>query len=222
MEKGKWKSQKNGMDFFSSNIWETTHLSQSQDVLSISRARKGVDIIRVLVGLGAVGVAGLTGSLGAARVAGDSGETVLDEFRRSIHIDGGKIPVELVRVQSVLELENTVTGLSGGHLDRDATAVGVGLPLLAVGTTSRGDSVHVRGLIGGGPEVDVGAQVVHDLNITAGRVVTGTVGKSSGGGSQDAGDDNVGEDHFECSDCRVDKSGDIKTVMKRKFLFKRQ
>ena len=180
-------------------------LTQSQDVLSTSRARKGVDIIGVLVSLGAVGVARLTSSSITAGVAGDSRKTVLDEFRRSVHVDGRKVPEELVRVQSVLELEDAVTFLRGGHLDGDTTTVGVGLPLLAVSAATGGESLHITGLSGGGPEIDVGAQVVHDLNITAARrVVADAVGKSSGSGSQDAGDDNVGEDHFECIGC-VDK-----------------
>jgi hypothetical protein len=41
------------------------------------------------------------------------------------------------------------------------------------------------------------------------------VGKSSGGGSQDAGDDNVGEKHFEYT-CRVDESGGKKDCVEKK------
>lgn len=182
-------------------------LSQSQDVLSTSRAGKGVDIIGVLVGLSAVGVAGLTSSGIAAGVARDSRETVLDEFRGRVHVDGRKVPEKLVGVQSVLELEDAVTGLRGGQLDGDTTTVGVGLPLLAVSTTSRGEGLHITRLSGGGPEVNVGTQVVHDLNITTvGRVVTDAVRESSGSGSQDAGDDNVGEEHFECVVCVDERS----------------
>jgi len=208
-------------EFFSSNNWDESHLSQSQDVLSILRARKSVDIIRVLVGGGAVGVAGLAGSSGAARVAGNSRETVLDEFRGSVHINRRHVPEQVGVVQGVLELKNTVLALGGGHLDGNTTAVGVDLPLLAVGAASGSEGLHFTRVLGSGPNVNVGAQVIHDLNIAA-RSVAGTVGKSSGSSSQDAGDDNVGEEHFEYVVVLTNVVSRKDCDEKKRFLIKRQ
>lgn len=131
------------------------YLSQSNDVLRINRAGERVHIVRVLVRLGAVGVTGLTSSSFAAGVARRDREATLDEFRRRIQVDRRQIPVERVRVNGVLELKHAILVLGRGQLDRDAAAVGVGLPFFAVCATAGGESLHTTGIGGGRPQVDV-------------------------------------------------------------------
>lgn len=151
----------------------------------------------MLVGVGAVGIAGSTGGRGAAGVTGGDGEAALDEGRGAIHVDGRQVPVESVGVDSVLELEDGVgVALGGGQLDGDTTTVGVGLPLLAVSATAAVEGIHAAGVGRGGPEIDIRAHVVDELD-TAGARVTGTVRQGSSGSSEDAGDEDVGEDHLE-------------------------
>ena len=89
------------------------HLSQGDGVLRVDRARKSVDIVGVLVRLGAVDITGLASGGGAARIAGDGGESAFDEGRIRVHVDGGQIPVQCLLVDSVLELENTALRFSG-------------------------------------------------------------------------------------------------------------
>lgn len=62
-------------------------LSQSNDVLRVNRAGKSVHIVRVLVGVGAVGVTRLTSSSLAARIAGLNRKPTLDEIRGRVQVD---------------------------------------------------------------------------------------------------------------------------------------
>jgi len=151
----------------------------------------------VLVRVGTVGITGSAGGRLAAGVTGSDGEAVLDEVGRGIHVDGRQVPEEGVGVDGVLELEDTVgVTLGGGKFDGDTTTVGVVLPALAVSTTTAVEGLHAAGVGSGGPEVDIGAHVVDELD-TAGAGVTGTVRQSSSSSSEDAGDEDVGEEHFE-------------------------
>lgn len=152
----------------------------------------------MLVSSLAVGITGITRSRGTAGVAGSSGEASLDEVRGRVHVDGRQVPEELLAVLGVLELQNGVAGLGGGELDGDATAVGVGAPFLGVLAAAGGHGLHVAGLGGGAPEVDVLVEVVDDLHVAGAGIVTSDdgLGERSSGGSEDAGDQDVGEEHF--------------------------
>ena len=82
----------------------------------------------MLVGLDAVGITRSTGGGGAGLVADSDAESGGDEGRGLEQVDGRHIPVEDVTGLGVLELENVVADLGGGHLDGDTAAVGVGEP----------------------------------------------------------------------------------------------
>lgn len=151
----------------------------------------------MLVGVGTVGIAGSTGGSSAAGVTGDNREATSNEVGRAIQVDGRQVPIQSVTVDGVLELEDTVGVARGGRqLDGDTATVRVGLPRLAVRATTAGEGLHLTGVGGGGPQVDIGAHVVDELD-TAGARVTGTVGQSSSGGSEEAGEEDVGEDHLD-------------------------
>jgi len=167
----------------------------------------------VLVRSSAVGVTSLAGSRRAAGVTGSNGETLGDEVRVAIQIDGGKIPVKGLAILGVLELEDTVLVGGGGHLDRDTATIGVDLPVLAVGAATGVEGLHGTGVERGAPQINVGIQVVHDLDTSRARgsgastsacgggsgSIAGHVGggHSSSSDSKDAGDKNVGELHLE-------------------------
>lgn len=199
-------------------------LAQSDDVGSVSRAGKGVHIIGVLVGIGTVGVAGRTGGGGAAGVTGNNREAAGDEVGRAIHVDGRQVPVESIAVDGILELENTV-GVTGGsrQLDGDTAAIGVDLPVLTGGATAIAEGLHLAGVVGSGPHVDIGTHVVDELDTAgAGGRVTGTVRQSGSSGSEKAGEEDVGEVHLECGS-RVDLSQKtVKVGIKKGLCVKRQ
>jgi len=189
----------------------TTRLAQSKSVLSASGARVGINVIRVLVRLQTVRVTSLAGSSGAAVIVGLDGEAGGNEIRIRVEVDGGQIPVKLVAFESVLELEDAVLALGGGELDRDTTTVGVGLPGLVAGAAVGVNGLHGAGLGGSVPDVDGLVHVVDDLEATAGGGAGTCAGGSAGGlasdrvgtghgsgsDSKDAGDEDVGEKHFE-------------------------
>jgi len=159
----------------------------------------------VLVRSSTVGVTSLAGSGRAARVTGGDGETIGNEGRVGVEVDGGKIPVKGLTLLGVLELEDAVLVGGGGHLDGDTTTVGVDLPVLAVGTATGAEGLHVTGAGRSAPDVDISVQVVDDLDAAGARrrsgggIGAGHVGAGHGGssGSKDAGDKNVGEVHLE-------------------------
>jgi hypothetical protein len=176
------------------------NLAQSESETGAQRARVGVHIIRLLVSLRAVCVASSTGSGSAARVTGGSSEPRLDEIGAGVEIDRRHIPEQSISVLSVLELKNAGLILGGGHLDGDTAAVGVGIPVFAVVTTSGGESLHVATFGRGAPEVDVGVHVVDDLNTAAGATglkarLSGAnavgVGESGSSGCEEAGKEDV-------------------------------
>jgi len=193
-----------------------THLAQSEHIGGTGRARVCVGVIRVLVRLRAARVTGFASSSSAAGVARDNREAGSNEFRGRIEVDRGKIPVKGLTLIGVLELENAILAGTGGQLDGDTAAVGVGLPVLAVGAATRVDGLHVSRVLGGGPQVDASVQVVDDLNTSArsggsagasaggcaGGVVASHVGTGHGssGGSKNARNEDVGEKHLE-KDC---------------------
>jgi len=181
----------------------------------------------VLVRISTVGVTSRAGSGRAARVTGGDRETRGNEGRIRVEVDGGKIPVKGLTLLGVLELEDTVLVGGGGHLDGDTAAVGVDLPVLAVGAATGAEGLHVTGARRSAPDVDIGAQVVDDLD-AAGARRSGAgagAGASRGGGSiaghvvgvghggssdsKDAGDKNVGEVHLE-KDCNGKSSNELK------------
>jgi len=179
----------------------------------------------VLVGISTVGVTSLAGSRRAARVTGGDRETRFDEVRVGIEVDGGKIPVKGLTLLGVLELEDAVLAGGGGQLDGDTAAVGVDLPVLAVGAATGAEGLHVTGVLRGAPEVDIGVQVVDDLDAararrrgagagasrggSSGSIAGHVVGARQGGSSdsKDAGDKNVGEVHL-VKDCMKSSSNE--------------
>ena len=171
------------------NVENVNDLTQSESVLGAGRAREGIDIIRLLVGFRAVAVTGRAGGRGAARVTGNSREARLNEVGVGVKVDRRHVPVQVVTVEGVLELKYAVFILRGRQLDRDATAIGVGGPAFAVGAAVGVESLHFTGAGRGGPEIDIGVHVVHDLQGTTGRgVVTGHLGvrQSHSSGGKDA------------------------------------
>lgn len=195
----------------------TPDLAQSDDEGGARGASLGVVVvIRLLVGLVAVGVAGLAGRRLAARVVGFDGEAGLDEGRLGVHVDGGEIVEDLVTIAGVLELKDAVLAAGGGHLDGDTAAVVVGLELLLVGATAAGDVLLITGAVVGRPQVDVLVHVVDDLDAAAaaaaaagtgaraGRCAAGgggttllDVGEGRSGHGEGAEEETVGEQHFE-------------------------
>lgn len=158
----------------------------------------------MLVRISTVGVTRLAGGRRAARVTGGDRETRGDEGRVGIEVDGGKIPVKGLTLLGVLELENAVLISGGGHLDGDTAAVRVDLPVLAVGAATGAEGLHVTGAGRSAPDVDIGVQVVDDLDTArarrSGAIIAGHVVGTGQGGSSDsknAGDKNVGEVHLE-------------------------
>lgn len=167
----------------------------------------------MLVRISTVDVTSLAGSRRAARVTGGDRETSGNEVRVRVEVDGGKIPVKGLTLLGVLELEDAVLAGGGGHLDGDTAAVGVDLPVLAVGAATGAEGLHVTGAGRSAPDVDIGVQVVDDLDAAGARRSGAGAGASRGGGSiaghvvgvghggssdsKDAGDKNVGEVHLE-------------------------
>jgi len=179
----------------------------------------------VLVRISTVDVTRLAGSGRAARVTRGDRETRGNEGRIRVEVDGGKIPVKGLTLLGVLELEDTVLVGGGGHLDGDTTAVGVDLPVLAVDAATGAEGLHVTGARRSAPDVDIGVQVVDDLDAAGARrsgagagatrgrgsIAGHVVGVGHGGSSdsKDAGDKNVGEVHLE-KDCDGKSSNELK------------
>jgi len=101
----------------------------------------------------------------------------------------------------VLELENAISVLGGGHLDGDTTTVGVGGPVLVEGV-SDAEGLHAGLLVRDRPEVNIFTQVVHDINSAVARIAglnsTGlseatpvVLGKGGSGGGKKAGKEDV-------------------------------
>lgn len=199
-------------------------LANGQTKASINGATvSGMVISRLEVGRSTVGITSLADGL-RARVGsangGNNSETVLGELRASTHVDAGKVPEDGVTGLGVLELENIGLVGVGGQLDGDTTAIGVGLPGLLVGTTTRLDSLHGTDILSDGPGVDVTVQGVGDLDAAASRGSLIAANHHAGGqgssqSSEESGEaESLGEHHFECGNDRLNfLLGKKKTVM---------
>lgn len=137
----------------------------------------------MLVGLDAVGITRSTGGGGAGLVADSDGESGGDEGRGLEQVDGRHIPEEDVTGLGVLELENVVADLGGGHLDGDTAAVGVGEPGVVEGLAGC-EGLHFTGGLGHDPQVDGIGEVVDDGDTAAGG---GGAGAGAGRGDSGAG-----------------------------------
>lgn len=195
---------------------KTPQLTQSQSVLRAGRARVGVRVIGVLIGISAVGVTRGAGGGGAARVAWGNGEPRFDELGVRVKVDRGQVPIERAAVLGILELKDTVLVLGTRHLDRNAAAIGVGRPVLAVGAPAGGQGLHVARSGRGSPQVHGRAHVVDNLDAAATRArgrrgagargsgraarccagVSGLVRHSGRSGGKESGNEGVGEHHL--------------------------
>lgn len=172
------------------------HLTQGEGEGGTGAAGTSVVVIGELVRLGAVDVARGAGGGGAAGIIDGDAEAGGDERRLRGEIDGGEIPEEGLTGLGVLELEDGAEVSGGGHLDGDAAAVGVGAPGLSVGGAG-GDGLHLAAGVGDGPEIDVLAHVVDDLDAAAGGAGSEGEGRSrEGEGSSEA--EELGERHDDC------------------------
>lgn len=119
------------------------------------------------VGGGARGVARLAdgGRAVTARLAGLDGEAELGELGVGSHVDVGKIPVDRIAADGVLELQHVRLVGAGGNLEGDTAAARRCLPVFGVGATVGADRVHVVvGAAADGPDVHVLVQVVPELH----------------------------------------------------------
>lgn len=163
----------------------------------------GMVVLGLQVGLGAGSVAGLAvdGGAVAAGLGRLNGEAELGELGVGAHIDAGHVPEDGVAGLGVLVLEDIGLVRLGGQLDGDATAVGVGAPLLGVGAAARREGMHVADAISDRPRVDGLAQVVDDLDAASrgGGVVAALddMGQGSGEGSKGSSEEGLGEHHFD-------------------------
>lgn len=158
-------------------------LTESECVGVVDTTSQGVDIIGVLVRLDAVGIASSTGGISARAVANGDTESGGDERGGLEEVDGRQIPVQDIAGLGVLELEDAVTQLTGGNLDGDTTAVGVGQPGVAVEALAGSEGLHLTLGLGNNPQVDGLVHVVADVEARAG----GAGGGGNGAGAQGAG-----------------------------------
>lgn len=137
----------------------------------------------MLVRLDAVGVTSGTGGISAGAVADGHSKSGGDEGGGLEEVDGRQIPVEDITGLSVLELEDAVTQLTGGNLDGDTTAVGVGQPGVAVEALAGGEGLHLTLGLGDNPKVNGLVHVVQDVEARA----SGAGGAGDGAGADSAG-----------------------------------
>jgi hypothetical protein len=174
----------------------TLRLTQGEGEGGTGAAGTSIVVIGELIGLSAVDIAGGAGGRGAAGVIDGDAEAGGNEGRIGGEIDGGEIPEESLAGLGVLKLEDGGEVGGGGDLDGDATAVGVDAPGLDVGGAGL-DGLHVAAGVGDGPEIDILAHVVDDLDAAAGGAGSEREGRSSEGeGSSEA--EELGERHDDC------------------------
>lgn len=132
-------------------------------------AASGLVVVRNEVGIRAGRVARSAGGGLALGVVGGDSEADLGEQGVGAHVDARQVPEDGGVGQGVLELQDVGLAGGGGHLDRDATAVGVDAPVLGVALTL-GDGHH-RGVevIRHGPQIDGLVHVVVDGHTTTRR-----------------------------------------------------
>jgi len=124
-----------------------------------------------------------------------------------VEINGGHIPEESFTILGIFELNDTVPVLTGRDLDGDTTTVVVGDPLLAV-VTSGAEGLHLAGVIGDGPQVQVGTHVVDNLKTTtavriAGLNGTGFAGANGVREGRSGGSEKAGKEDVESHDGRL-------------------
>lgn len=156
----------------------------------------GLVVARDEVGIGAGGVASSAGGGRALGAAGGDSEADLGEQGVGAHVDAGQVPPDGGLGQGVLELEDIGPVGGGGHLDRDATAVGVQAPGLGV-ALALGDGHH-RGVdVRHGPQVDGLAHVVVDGHTTTRSAVGGANHRECRGSRGQKSGGNAEELHFD-------------------------
>ena len=113
-------------------------------------------------------------------------------------INTGQIPVDSVTGLGVLELEDVLLPGVEGELNRDATAVRVGAPILRVDATAAAEDQHRADVVGHGPGIDVLLEVIDDRDTTAALAGHYIMGKSRGnGGKEGSKAESLSEHHFE-------------------------
>lgn len=164
----------------------------------------------MLVGFNAVGITRSAGSGGAGLITDGDSESSSDESRGLDQVDGGQIPEEDVTGLGVLELQDVVADLGGGHLDGDTAAVGVGEPGVAEGLAG-GDGLHLTGVLGDNPQVDGVLEVVDNGDTAAGGGGGGGAGRGGGAGinagASGHGDRDAGHGRDNGSQSRVGDDG---------------